>query len=74
MKWNLSCTNYRSIFSFTVKVVGYEKDKIDTSITSDYYETLYSLLDNYSPLYRESFGQAVIEQLNQIKDTDSEQQ
>lgn len=72
MKSKLFYTKYVSISYFVLKVIGYEKDKIDTSISSDYYETLYSLLDNYSPLYRESFGQAVIAKLNQIKATDSD--
>ncbi|EDV26604.1 GSK3-beta interaction protein [Trichoplax sp. H2] len=52
------------------RIVGYENNKIDADNPSDYYETLYSLLDNYSPLYRESFGQAVIAKLNKFKETD----
>ncbi|XP_076330406.1 GSK3-beta interaction protein-like [Tachypleus tridentatus] len=52
-------------------VVGNEfNSKAETDCSDDaiYFETPYALLDKYSPLYRDTFGNTLICKLNEIKE------
>ncbi|KAI9516010.1 hypothetical protein NQZ68_020538 [Dissostichus eleginoides] len=50
-----------------LRVVGYAFDQVDEDLNSQYHETVYSLLDKLSPGYREAFGNALLQRLEQLK-------
>ena len=51
----------------TIQVVGYAFDQVDEDLNTQYHETIYSLLDKLSPGYREAFGNALLQRLEQLK-------
>ncbi|XP_029973226.1 GSK3-beta interaction protein [Salarias fasciatus] len=50
-----------------LRVVGYAFDQVDEDLSSQYHETVYSLLDTLSPGYREAFGNALLQRLERLK-------
>lgn len=54
------------------KICGNSFDNIDENEMSPYYETIYALLDNLSPLYRESFSQSLAAKLNALNREEDE--
>ncbi|XP_006786165.1 GSK3-beta interaction protein [Neolamprologus brichardi] len=50
-----------------LRVVGYAFDQVDENLTTQYHETVYSLLDTLSPGYREAFGNALLQRLERLK-------
>ncbi|XP_028849110.1 GSK3-beta interaction protein [Denticeps clupeoides] len=50
-----------------LRVVAYAFDRVDESLSSQYHETVYSLLDSISPGYREAFGNALLQRLERLK-------
>lgn len=51
----------------TIQVVGYAFDQVDEDLSTQYHETVYSLLDTLSPGYREAFGNALLQRLERLK-------
>ncbi|XP_003730505.3 GSK3B-interacting protein [Strongylocentrotus purpuratus] len=52
------------------RVIGHEYDTITKDISTPYFETIYSLLDHYSPKYRLTFGQALADKLQELQETE----
>lgn len=50
-----------------LRVVGYTFDQVDEDLSTQYHETVYSLLDTLSPRYREAFGNALLQRLERLK-------
>ncbi|XP_034274315.1 GSK3B-interacting protein [Pantherophis guttatus] len=50
-----------------LRVVAYDFDQMDDSLQNPYHETVYSLLDSVSPAYREAFGNALLQRLEDLK-------
>ncbi|XP_049596061.1 GSK3-beta interaction protein [Syngnathus scovelli] len=50
-----------------LRVVGYAFNEVDEDLSTQYHETVYSLLDNLSPGYREAFGNALLQRLESLK-------
>lgn len=50
-----------------LRVVGHTFDKVNDGLSSQYHETVYSLLDSLSPGYREAFGNALLQRLERLK-------
>ncbi|KAF4084035.1 hypothetical protein AMELA_G00124130 [Ameiurus melas] len=50
-----------------LRVVGYTFDQVDPGLSTQYHETVYSLLDSLSPGYREAFGNALLQRLERLK-------
>ncbi|XP_072546528.1 GSK3-beta interaction protein isoform X1 [Salminus brasiliensis] len=50
-----------------LRVVGYSFDQVDEGLSTQYHETVYSLLDSLSPGYREAFGNALLQRLERLK-------
>lgn len=50
-----------------LRVVGYAFDQVDESLSTQYFETIYSLLDTLSPGYREAFGNALLQRLERLQ-------
>lgn len=50
-----------------LRVVGYVFDQVDEDLSTQYHETVYSLLDTLSPGYREAFGNALLQRLERLK-------
>lgn len=50
-----------------LRVVGYAFDQVNEDLSSQYHETVYSLLDTLSPGYREAFGNALLQRLERLK-------
>ncbi|XP_029349641.1 GSK3-beta interaction protein [Echeneis naucrates] len=50
-----------------LRVVGYAFDQVDEDLSDQYYETVYSLLDTLSPGYTEAFGNALLQRLENLK-------
>ncbi|XP_061553058.1 GSK3-beta interaction protein [Phycodurus eques] len=50
-----------------LRVVGYAFNKVDDDLSTQYHETVYSLLDTLSPGYREAFGNALLQRLESLK-------
>ncbi|XP_034015299.1 GSK3-beta interaction protein [Thalassophryne amazonica] len=50
-----------------LRVVGYAFDHVDEDLSTQYHETVYSLLDSLSPGYREAFGNALLQRLESLK-------
>ncbi|XP_012673163.1 GSK3-beta interaction protein isoform X2 [Clupea harengus] len=50
-----------------LRVVGLGFDQVDETMTTQYHETVYSLLDSLSPGYREAFGNALLQRLERLK-------
>ncbi|XP_016310480.1 GSK3-beta interaction protein-like [Sinocyclocheilus anshuiensis] len=50
-----------------LRVVGHGFDQVDEELSSQYHETVYSLLDSLSPGYREAFGNALLQRLERLK-------
>ncbi|KAL0969109.1 hypothetical protein UPYG_G00222710 [Umbra pygmaea] len=50
-----------------LRVVGYAFDQVDDSLSNQYHETVYSLLDSLSPGYREAFGNALLKRLERLQ-------
>lgn len=50
-----------------LRVVGYTFDQVDEDLSTQYHETVYSLLDTLSPGYREAFGNALLQRLERLK-------
>lgn len=51
------------------RVVGYAFNQADEDLNTQYYETVYSLLDSLSPGYREAFGNALLQRLERLQQT-----
>lgn len=49
------------------RIVGRTYDTIDDTSQSKYYETIYTLLDQVSPKYRNSFGDTLLRKLENLK-------
>lgn len=52
---------------FVEQVVGYDFNQVIGDLTSQYHETVYSLLDTLSVGYREAFGNALFQRLERLK-------
>ncbi|XP_030843833.1 GSK3B-interacting protein-like [Strongylocentrotus purpuratus] len=52
------------------RVIGHEYDTITKDMSTPYFETIYSLLDHYSPKYRLTFGQALADKLQELQETE----
>ncbi|CAL8272613.1 unnamed protein product [Merluccius merluccius] len=52
-----------------LRVVGYGFDQVNEDLSTQYHETVYSLLDTLSPGYREAFGNALLQRLERLKQT-----
>lgn len=52
---------------FVFQVVAYGFDQVDESLSTQYHETIYSLLDSLSPAYRDAFGNALLQRLEALK-------
>ncbi|XP_037550521.1 GSK3-beta interaction protein [Nematolebias whitei] len=50
-----------------LRVVGYAFDQVEENLSTQYHETVYSLLDTLSPGYREAFGNALLQRLETLK-------
>ncbi|KAK2145202.1 hypothetical protein LSH36_696g01059 [Paralvinella palmiformis] len=51
------------------RVVGHHYDNTERSSSeSCYYETIYALLDNISPKYQRSFGEALMNKLSELQE------
>ncbi|XP_065144631.1 GSK3-beta interaction protein isoform X2 [Paramisgurnus dabryanus] len=50
-----------------LRVVGHTFDQVDDGLSTQYHETVYSLLDSLSPGYREAFGNALLQRLERLK-------
>lgn len=50
-----------------LRVVGYAFNEVDEELSTQYHETVYSLLDGLSPGYREAFGNALLQRLERLK-------
>ncbi|KAJ0009038.1 hypothetical protein NQD34_016453 [Periophthalmus magnuspinnatus] len=50
-----------------LRVVGYAFDQVNEDVSTQYHETVYSLLDSLSPGYREAFGNALLQRLERLK-------
>lgn len=50
-----------------LQVVGHTFDQVDAGLSTQYHETVYSLLDCLSPGYREAFGNALLQRLERLK-------
>ncbi|KAM6968728.1 GSK3-beta interaction protein [Tautogolabrus adspersus] len=50
-----------------LRVVGYAFNHVDEDLSTQYHETVYSLLDTLSPGYREAFGNALLQRLEMLK-------
>lgn len=50
-----------------LRVVAYGFDQVDESLSTQYHETIYSLLDSLSPAYRDAFGNALLQRLEALK-------
>ncbi|TKS86463.1 GSK3-beta interaction protein [Collichthys lucidus] len=48
-------------------VVGYAFNQVNEDLSTQYHETVYSLLDTLSPGYREAFGNALLQRLERLK-------
>ncbi|XP_060079669.1 GSK3-beta interaction protein-like [Ylistrum balloti] len=49
------------------RVVGNKFNMVDENTSSQYFETIYALLDNHSPKYRKSFGDALLKKLENLQ-------
>ncbi|XP_069134175.1 GSK3B-interacting protein-like [Argopecten irradians] len=49
------------------RVVGNKFNTVDEKVTSQYFETIYALLDHHSPKYRKSFGDALLRKLENLQ-------
>lgn len=49
------------------QVVGYAFNQVNQDLSTQYHETVYSLLDTLSPGYREAFGNALLQRLKRLK-------
>lgn len=50
-----------------LRVVGYGFDQVHEDLSTQYHETVYSLLDTLSPGYREAFGNALLQRLERLQ-------
>ncbi|XP_051882319.1 GSK3-beta interaction protein [Pristis pectinata] len=50
-----------------LRVVAHGFDQVDESLSMQYHETIYSLLESLSPAYREAFGNALLQRLEALK-------
>ncbi|XP_071943608.1 GSK3-beta interaction protein-like [Antedon mediterranea] len=50
------------------RIVATQYDSINKAPLSQYYETIYALLDNRSPGYRLSFGEALVGKLKDLQE------
>lgn len=48
------------------QVVGYAFNQVNEDLSTQYHETVYSLLDKLSPGYREAFGNALLQRLESL--------
>lgn len=49
------------------QVVGYAFNQVNEDLSTQYHETVYSLLDTLSPGYRDAFGNALLQRLERLK-------
>ncbi|CAL9686607.1 unnamed protein product [Knipowitschia caucasica] len=49
-----------------LRVVGHAFDQVDEDLSTQYHETVYSLLDSLSPGYREAFANALLQRLERL--------
>ncbi|XP_051578350.1 GSK3-beta interaction protein-like isoform X1 [Myxocyprinus asiaticus] len=50
-----------------LRVVGHAFGQVEEGLSTQYHETVYSLLDSLSPGYREAFGNALLQRLERLK-------
>ncbi|XP_059816460.1 GSK3-beta interaction protein isoform X1 [Hypanus sabinus] len=50
-----------------LRVVAHGFDQVDESLSMQYHETIYSLLESLSPAYRDAFGNALLQRLEALK-------
>ncbi|XP_029633842.1 GSK3-beta interaction protein-like [Octopus sinensis] len=50
------------------QIVGHDFDSLDNVSNGKYFETIYSLLDNVSPEYRNSFGDVLLSKLQKVQE------
>ena len=55
-------------FLYLFQLVGHEFDLVDDSQNTNFFETIYSLLDNISPMYRNTFSDTLIRKLQGLQD------
>jgi len=70
-------TKERSKFTVELSTAGFricahEFDSIQ-DVNTKYFETIYALLDNISPLYRDSFSKSLAEKLDDLTNRDQDQ-
>ncbi|XP_043471254.1 GSK3-beta interaction protein [Leptopilina heterotoma] len=53
-------------------VVGNQHDDMSNNMNTMYFETPYSLLDFLSPMYRNSFGNSLLNKLNLLKENQTD--
>ncbi|KAA0711444.1 GSK3-beta interaction protein [Triplophysa tibetana] len=57
---------YLELTEAGLRVVGHAFDQVDEGLSTQYHETVYSLLDSLSPGYREAFGNALLQRLERL--------
>ena len=62
-------TEYTSIGHF-LQIVGRQFDTQNEDDFSRYFETIYALLDKVSPEYRNSFGEALLQKLQDLQQSE----
>ncbi|XP_059375367.1 GSK3-beta interaction protein-like isoform X2 [Carassius carassius] len=50
-----------------LRVVSHVFDQVHEELSTQYHETVYSLLDSLSPGYREAFGNALLQRLERLQ-------
>jgi len=55
-------------------VVGKSYDTKDSAVDQSFFETIYSLLDYHSPLYRASFGNSLMKELQKLQESSDNQE
>ena len=56
-----------------MQVVGKAADQITEEDNTQYYETIYALLDAHSPAYRRSFGDTLMSKLASLQQQQNQQ-
>ena len=64
--FELNC-NY-GVINCLFQVVGKTFDKLEKQHETQYFETIYALLDHLSPCYRRSFGDALASKLARLQE------
>lgn len=48
------------------KIVGFTFDSCENDESEEVFETIYALIQSYSPAYTQSFGNALVDKLNKL--------